>query len=988
MKISACYIVKNEEKTLGRSLESIRGQVDEIIVVDTGSEDRTMAVAKEYGAMVYQQPWEQDFAKVRNFALSKADGDWLILLDGDEYFTAETCQNIRSLLEHNSQFDGFVIKLVNINIDNSQSGNVAGEATGEVIDSLYQLRIVKNQPGLAYVGRIHEELRLQGKAIGNLAKVPPQQLEIYHTGYSQENLVAKGQRNLAILQAEIAAGRPEQELYRYLFECYNGMGNYMMAEHYAWLDVALPRQKITYGSQCYRYLLKLLASKKDMASAQKRLKLAGETVAKYPEVPDFHAEYGAALAWWYRYSEAAEELQEAAKLYQNYNGLEPCLLDDTAIASIQQEAGKMAQLAQQAEALKISACVIVRNEGANIKAWLDNASVYADEIILADTGSQDNTIAIAQDWAAASADRQGKLNIYHYQWQDDFAAAKNFALAKAPGDWIIFLDADETFAEPKSVRGYLAAITDRQEQLVMLPMEHIDKDNHNRVISTTNLARALRNHLGLKYIGKIHEQLSLNGRDDQGISYQLADYRLTIEHTGYSQSIVKSKLRRNLQLLDKAISESSEPQKYYYYLADCFFGLGQYQYALDNALLAIQSDYQPIGQQGDMYYLALQSMEELEYSYEDMLAVAEAGKAAVSILPDFYGYAGLIYQAMGNTAAAKENFLRALAMDDEKKQLQSVSAESTHFQQLWPRVMCGLAQCRMAGNDKDAARACYFAVLQENKWQEKALAGYLDTYDIGETMPEAVIDNLKKLYFVDGNEVKKLQEIMALQGFYPWSKAIGEVAGMNQMTGPAAKWYNQLADGKPDGKEKQETDYSGELQYLLNQQKILFAALLSAQVDFTAAMYKQQLQLLTPGMQAIVLVYHNSIAQGESQLKPQQWSDYQAMLPAVLRTNNKAVQANYISLLEPMADEQKLQVVKTLLEMDKPDKMDLVVNIYGMVTPEVIETNKDYWSTCGKLFYQQGHSQQALDCFAKAKSLGYSGRDIETFTGWCHEDLH
>ena len=52
MKISACYIVKNEEKTLGRSLESIRGQVDEIIVVDTGSEDRTMAGAKEYGAMV------------------------------------------------------------------------------------------------------------------------------------------------------------------------------------------------------------------------------------------------------------------------------------------------------------------------------------------------------------------------------------------------------------------------------------------------------------------------------------------------------------------------------------------------------------------------------------------------------------------------------------------------------------------------------------------------------------------------------------------------------------------------------------------------------------------------------------------------------------------------------------------------------------------------------------------------------------------------
>ena len=72
MKISLCMIVKNEEEVLVRCLESVQPLVDELIIVDTGSDDETITIARNYTDLIYQIPWEDDFAKARNFAFSKA----------------------------------------------------------------------------------------------------------------------------------------------------------------------------------------------------------------------------------------------------------------------------------------------------------------------------------------------------------------------------------------------------------------------------------------------------------------------------------------------------------------------------------------------------------------------------------------------------------------------------------------------------------------------------------------------------------------------------------------------------------------------------------------------------------------------------------------------------------------------------------------------------------------------------------------------------
>ena len=87
--LSQCMIVKNEEKNIRNALSWGREIADEQIVVDTGSSDQTMEIAREMGAKVYSFPWTEDFSAAKNFAIRKARGQWIAFLDADEYFGEE-----------------------------------------------------------------------------------------------------------------------------------------------------------------------------------------------------------------------------------------------------------------------------------------------------------------------------------------------------------------------------------------------------------------------------------------------------------------------------------------------------------------------------------------------------------------------------------------------------------------------------------------------------------------------------------------------------------------------------------------------------------------------------------------------------------------------------------------------------------------------------------------------------------------------------------
>lgn len=97
--LSLCMIVKNEENNLLKCLRSVRDIVDEMIIVDTGSTDKTKDIARVFGAQIFDYPWTGDFSAARNFSLSKAEGDWILVLDADEVISSLDHDSIKALIQ-------------------------------------------------------------------------------------------------------------------------------------------------------------------------------------------------------------------------------------------------------------------------------------------------------------------------------------------------------------------------------------------------------------------------------------------------------------------------------------------------------------------------------------------------------------------------------------------------------------------------------------------------------------------------------------------------------------------------------------------------------------------------------------------------------------------------------------------------------------------------------------------------------------------------
>ena len=181
--IALTMIVKNEARSLARCLDSVAPWVDKMIVLDTGSTDDTIAIARAHGAEVYERRWTNDFAAARNAALAHSDADWNLVLDADEWLTSggEYLQALR----HDSRR-----AVHNIRIDSD-----LGNGSNILISSHRIPRILPQ--GVHYVGRIHEQ------PAHNLPVVDAS-VAVRHDGYMQAQLDTKKGRNLALLEETLA----------------------------------------------------------------------------------------------------------------------------------------------------------------------------------------------------------------------------------------------------------------------------------------------------------------------------------------------------------------------------------------------------------------------------------------------------------------------------------------------------------------------------------------------------------------------------------------------------------------------------------------------------------------------------------------------------------------------------------------------------------------------------------------------------------------
>jgi glycosyltransferase involved in cell wall biosynthesis len=185
-------IVKDEERFLPGCLASVRGVVDEINVVDTGSTDRTVEIARSYGARVISRPWREDFAWARNESLAMATRRWTLILDADEEITAESLMSLRRLGTDEPADTALFVRIVN---------NVEDEA-GIATFSHVLPRIFPTSPRIRYHGAIHEALKIDDTMMsGRLSDV-----EILHHGYTTATTKTreKAARNMPLLRRELA----------------------------------------------------------------------------------------------------------------------------------------------------------------------------------------------------------------------------------------------------------------------------------------------------------------------------------------------------------------------------------------------------------------------------------------------------------------------------------------------------------------------------------------------------------------------------------------------------------------------------------------------------------------------------------------------------------------------------------------------------------------------------------------------------------------
>ena len=298
--VSLCMIVKNEERFLEQCLASAHGMVDEIVVVDTGSTDSTVAIAQRFGARVQTREWRNDFAWARNEALKLATKRWVLVLDADEEILPESREALALLKSAPAYNVGVWVRCQN-RADDYQG-------TGAMSHAL--VRLFPNHERIKYRGLIHEFVAMDDDATG--IKAVPSPVSIVHHGYLKEVVAQrnKGERNLEIVKAATEQDPSDP------FNWFNlGMTAHLMGREEEAL-AGFERMRELNGNQPRGFMPNGLSTLADiytekLKQPEKGLQIARECLAFSPRYANAHFAIGKALVELRRFDEAREAYAEA-----------------------------------------------------------------------------------------------------------------------------------------------------------------------------------------------------------------------------------------------------------------------------------------------------------------------------------------------------------------------------------------------------------------------------------------------------------------------------------------------------------------------------------------------------------------------------------------------------------------------------------------------------------------------------------------------------
>ncbi len=316
--ISLCMIVKNEEGKLRQCLESIKELVDEIIIVDTGSTDKTKDIAKEFTNKAFNFDWNDDFSAARNFCISKATREWILSFDADEKISEMDFSKIKELMKI-KEADAFLFSWRNYHDEIgsmkwvSSSGDKYPEskiAAGYNADSV--LRFFRNGKGYHFQGIIHETVHDTITSSGG--KIFMSDVAIHHFGALDKIRDEKRQRNIDLLKKRIEERdfkeKPEDCILFELAKMLIGLKKY--AEAIPYLERAIEIKEDA------SYLSSLGGALSMLEKFEEAEKIFRKAVELDPKNPSNHMNLGVIYARQKNYEKAVRKLEKAIELNPGY----------------------------------------------------------------------------------------------------------------------------------------------------------------------------------------------------------------------------------------------------------------------------------------------------------------------------------------------------------------------------------------------------------------------------------------------------------------------------------------------------------------------------------------------------------------------------------------------------------------------------------------------------------------------------------------------
>jgi glycosyltransferase involved in cell wall biosynthesis len=394
--------------------------------------------------------------------------------------------------------------------------------------------------------------------------------------------------------------------------------------------------------------------------------------------------------------------------------------------------------------------MIVKNEEKNIVSALTWGRDICIEQIVVDTGSDDKTVEIAESLGA---------KVLHFEWCDDFAAAKNVALEAASGTWIAFLDADETLS-PEDAAKVIPELErierETNGRAAVLNCTLINLNDKGQTASTHTTGRFFRNVPEIRYEGRIHEHINI---DIERHVIRTTD-RLTILHTGYSESAYAdgSKIERNLRLLRLDLAEKPDDIITKAYIMESLLVTKKPEdlaeavgLAKEVALSSVPPDYEKLRRSAIIALcIEYSGNEETE---EEALRFAKLGCEQYPECMDLIYLLGVFELLNGNPAEAQ----KLLDKTEEMLRGDTLATESVVVVKDVFRLFFYQMQCAQKLDDMPRVIRYATLMLKEDKYQKGIIRPYMHTLiSTGSSVPE-LIELLSRLYKI-APDLPKTQE--------------------------------------------------------------------------------------------------------------------------------------------------------------------------------------------------------------------------------------